>query len=217
MRADVRAVHRSAERAAGGAARRSQWGWLRHLPGTQVPEQPGRATAPVVTVGTVRKDDPMSDTITITGNIAADPERRITGTGVPITTFRVASSQRRFDRASGQWVETGTNWYQVSAFRSLAMHAFASLHRGERVIVTGRLRLRAWETATKKGLSVEIDADGIGHDLLWGHHAVLPGPSRTRHMGRLRRSHGVRLVGRRGGRDDDVADRHSGRSGSVSR
>lgn len=110
----------------------------------------------------------MSDNITVTGNIAADPEHRLTGGGVPVTTFRVASSQRRFDSGKGQWVETGTNWYQVSAFRGLATHAYASLHRGERVIVTGRLRLRRWETPAGKGLSVEIDADGIGHDLLWG-------------------------------------------------
>ncbi|WP_051191844.1 single-stranded DNA-binding protein [Microbacterium luticocti] len=110
----------------------------------------------------------MSDMITITGNIATEPERRLTGGGVPLTTFRVASSQRYFDRDKKEWVESTTNWYQVSVFRTLGEHAAASLHKGERVIVTGKLRLREWQAGEKKGLSVEIDADAIGHDLLWG-------------------------------------------------
>ncbi|GAA3770136.1 hypothetical protein GCM10022240_23050 [Microbacterium kribbense] len=109
----------------------------------------------------------MSDMITITGNIAADPERRHIGSGVAVTTFRVGSSQRHFDRDKGQWVQTATNWYSVSAFRRLGDHAFASLHKGERVIVTGKLKVRQWESGDKHGTAIEIDADGIGHDLLW--------------------------------------------------
>jgi single-strand DNA-binding protein len=118
--------------------------------------------------GSERREKAMSDTITITGNIAADPERRQAGAGGPVTTFRVASSQRHFDRSKGEWVETGTNWYRVSAFRSLGENAFESLHKGERVIVTGRLKVREWQNDKGKGMSVEIDADGIGHDLRWG-------------------------------------------------
>lgn len=110
----------------------------------------------------------MSDTITITGNIATDPELKRTPSGVVITTFRVASTQRRFDRATGTWIDSGTNWYTVSTFRSLADHAFQSLRKGHRVLLTGRLRLRQWDTGTKQGTSIEIDADAIGHDLLWG-------------------------------------------------
>jgi single-strand DNA-binding protein len=108
------------------------------------------------------------DTITITGNVATAPERRTTANGVTVTTFRIASGQRRFDKESEKWVESTTNWYTVSAFRALGEHAYMSLHRGERVIVTGRLRLRDWETPTKRGTSAEIDADALGHDLLWG-------------------------------------------------
>lgn len=110
----------------------------------------------------------MSDTITITGNVATAPEFKRSGTGLPITTFRVASSQRRFDRATGTWVETNTNWYQVSAFRGLAEHAHASLRKGDRVIVAGRLRVRQWDTGVKQGTSVDIEAESVGHDLLWG-------------------------------------------------
>ncbi len=110
----------------------------------------------------------MTDTITITGNIATVPELKYTGNGVAVVNFRVASSQRRFDRQSQSWVDAGTNWYSVSAFRRLADNAIKSLHRGERVVVTGRLRLRDWETPAKRGTTAEIDADAIGHDLLWG-------------------------------------------------
>ncbi|WP_439592574.1 single-stranded DNA-binding protein [Microbacterium sp.] len=110
----------------------------------------------------------MSDTITITGNVATTPEFKRSAAGLPIATFRVGSSQRKYDRESGTWSETGTNWYQVSAFRGLAEHAFASLRKGERVIVTGRLRVRQWENGTKQGTSVDIEADAVGHDLLWG-------------------------------------------------
>lgn len=109
----------------------------------------------------------MSDTITITGNIATEPESRQSGM-TPIASFRVASTQRRIDKESGRWVDAHTNWYTVSAFRQLAVHALKSLHKGQRVIVTGRLKVRTWENASGKGTSVDIDAEAIGHDLLWG-------------------------------------------------
>ena len=110
----------------------------------------------------------MNDSITLTGNVATEPEHKRTPSGVSITTFRIASGQRRYDRAANAWVESGTNFYSVSAFRSLADHAYLSLKRGDRVLVTGRLRVRDWENGTKRGTSVEIDAEALGHDLLWG-------------------------------------------------
>ena len=110
----------------------------------------------------------MNDSITITGNIATEPQHKRTAAGVPITTFRVASGQRRYDRASDAWVDSETNFYSVSAFRGLAEHAFQSLRRGERVILNGRLRVRNWDNGTKSGTDVEIEADAIGHDLMWG-------------------------------------------------
>ncbi|GAA1965449.1 single-stranded DNA-binding protein [Microbacterium deminutum] len=110
----------------------------------------------------------MNETITITGNIATDPEHKHTAGGVSITTFRVASGQRRYDRQSGAWVDAATNWYTVSTFRSLADHAFHSLRKGDRVLLTGRLRVRDWDNGAKRGTTAEIDAEAIGHDLLWG-------------------------------------------------
>jgi single-strand DNA-binding protein len=110
----------------------------------------------------------VTDSITIVGNIAGEIRHTVTAGGVPITAFRVASPQRRYDRVSGSWVEGDPNWFSVSAYRSLAVNAFASLQRGQRVIVTGRLKVRRWENGERSGIAVEIDADALGPDLLWG-------------------------------------------------
>ncbi|MDQ7877618.1 single-stranded DNA-binding protein [Microbacterium sp. QXD-8] len=108
------------------------------------------------------------DTITITGNVATPPELKRTPGGVVITTFRVARSLRRYNRETGAWADAGTNFYTVSAYRTLAEHAHHSLRKGDRVILTGHLRVREWDNGTRKGTAVEIDADAIGHDLRWG-------------------------------------------------
>jgi len=110
----------------------------------------------------------MSDLVTITGVIGSDPRHTVTATGLPITSFRLASTRRFFDRATGAWTDGETNWYTVSSFRQLALNTARSLRKGERVVVHGRLRIRAWETGERSGTAIEIDADAIGHDLSWG-------------------------------------------------
>lgn len=109
----------------------------------------------------------MSDRITVVGNIATTPERRRTASGVTVVSFRLATNHRRRD-ATGQWVDSATNWYTVSGYRGLAEHALSSFLKGQRVIVTGSLRVRDWESNGKNGREAEIDADAFGHDLLWG-------------------------------------------------
>ncbi|MDN8547587.1 single-stranded DNA-binding protein [Microbacterium sp. NM3R9] len=110
----------------------------------------------------------MSDRITVIGNIATEPEQRRTGSGIPVTTFRLASSQRYRDPQSGEWVDGTTNWYRICVFRSLGENAFASLRKGQRIIVDGKLRVKEWEAGGKKGIEVEVEADAIGPDLKWG-------------------------------------------------
>lgn len=110
----------------------------------------------------------MSDTITLTGLVATTPRHVTTSEGLSITSFRLASSQRRFDRSEQRWVDGDTNWYTVSTFRALATNASVSLGKGDRVIVTGRLRIRDWQDADRSGTTVEIEADTIGHDMFWG-------------------------------------------------
>lgn len=110
----------------------------------------------------------MQDTITIVGTLGTPPKQFTTSSGLTITSFRLSSSQRRFDRVKGEWIDGETNWYTVSAFRRLAENTYRSLNRGDRVLVSGRLKIRPWENGTSKGTSVEIDAEAIGHDLTWG-------------------------------------------------
>lgn len=110
----------------------------------------------------------MTDTITLTGLVATIPRHLTTSAGLPLTSFRLASTQRRFDRAKNSWVDGETNWYTVTAFRQLATNVVNSLNKGERVVVTGRLRLREWATNERSGTNIEVDADAIGHDLSWG-------------------------------------------------
>lgn len=110
----------------------------------------------------------MTDNITVTGVVANDPQFTHGASGVSITRFRLASTQRRFDKNSNSWVDGDTNWFNVSAFRRLSDNLVNSLKKTDRVIVTGRLRVRAWENGEKSGTAVDIDADTIGHDLFWG-------------------------------------------------
>lgn len=110
----------------------------------------------------------MTDTITLTGLVATDPKHVTTAEGLPITSFRMASTQRRFDRAKQSWVDGDTNWYTVTAFRRLASNSSVSLRKGQRILLSGRLRLRDWDNGERKGLAVEVEADALGHDLTWG-------------------------------------------------
>lgn len=110
----------------------------------------------------------MTDHISITGLVATDPRSIVTNEGLAICSFRIASPQRHFSRMTNQWVDGETNWYTVSMFRQMAENAAASLRKGERIIVRGKLKLRQWERDEKTGLSAEIEAESIGHDLRWG-------------------------------------------------
>jgi single-strand DNA-binding protein len=110
----------------------------------------------------------MTDTITLIGFVATAPKHLITGEGLPITSFRLASTQRRFDRAQGRWSDGDTNWYTVTTFRQLAINTVGSVAKGDRVVVTGRLRIRAWEVGDRSGTNVDVEADAVGHDLGWG-------------------------------------------------
>lgn len=110
----------------------------------------------------------MTDNMTITGLVATTPRHLQTADGLAITSFRLASSQRRFDRPTQKWVDADTNWYTVSLFRGLANNAAESIKKGDRVIVVGRLRIRDWENTDRSGTTVEIEAETIGHDMTFG-------------------------------------------------
>jgi single-strand DNA-binding protein len=99
---------------------------------------------------------------TITGNLAADPELRFTNTGIAVANLRVAVTQRLQDK-DGTWRDGETSFHKVNVWRDQAHNLTDSLGKGDRVMVTGRLRQRAWETPEgEKRTTTEIDADEVG-------------------------------------------------------
>ena len=110
----------------------------------------------------------MSASVTVKGFVATQPKFVIVGENLAITSFRLGASTRRFNTTSNQWQTTNTSWYSVSCFRDLATNAFASLNKGDPVIVQGMLKVSEWTAGDKSGLDVEISAESVGHDLRWG-------------------------------------------------
>jgi single-strand DNA-binding protein len=110
----------------------------------------------------------MSDQYTVTGLVATTPRHLVTQDGLPITSFRLAASLRKYDKQLNRWVDAETNWFTITSFRQLAVNSSVSISKGDRVLVTGRLRVRDWDNGERAGTSVELEAESIGHDLLWG-------------------------------------------------
>ncbi len=104
--------------------------------------------------------------ITLIGNITKDPELRFTPTGQATSTFGLAVNRRWQNRQSHEW-EEATSYFDVVCWRELAENVSASLPKGTRVIVTGRLEQRSWEQNGEKRYKVEIIADELGPSLRW--------------------------------------------------
>jgi single-strand DNA-binding protein len=133
--------------------------------------------------------------VTVVGHLAADPVLRRTDDGREFTRFRIGATRRRFDRATRQWVEHPTSWWNVTCWRALAANTAASLKRGDRVLVVGRPSIRDWQREDgRSGTSADIEADSVGHDLAWG----------TTSFTRVTRSERVELPGQA---DAEAADR----------
>jgi single-strand DNA-binding protein len=111
----------------------------------------------------------MSDSIiTVRGWLGADVKLRQAG-DLPVASFRLACTPRRFNRRTEAWSEGLTQWYTVTAWRSLAENCAASLRRGDPVVVHGRLDTRTYVNGNDvEVLSFEIDAVHVGHDLSRG-------------------------------------------------
>jgi single-strand DNA-binding protein len=105
-------------------------------------------------------------TITVIGNLTDDPELRFTPSGAAVAKFRVASTPRFMDRASGEWKDGEPLFMACNIWRDAAEHVAESLQRGARVIVTGRLRQRSYETREgEKRTVIELEVDEIGPSL----------------------------------------------------
>ncbi|MGD9955381.1 MAG: single-stranded DNA-binding protein [Candidatus Nanopelagicales bacterium] len=101
--------------------------------------------------------------ITVVGNLVADPELRFTPSGAAVANFRVASTPRTFDRQANEWKDGEAVFLTCNVWRQYAENVAESLTRGMRVIVTGRLRQRSYETREgEKRTVMELEVDEVG-------------------------------------------------------
>ena len=110
----------------------------------------------------------MTDNITVRGFVATEIRTSTTPGGTATASFRIGSTDRRFDRATSTWVDGNTNWFTVQGYRQLAGNMACSIKKGQRVIIVGRLKMRSWEKEGRIYHAAEIDAESVGHDLMWG-------------------------------------------------
>jgi single-strand DNA-binding protein len=134
----------------------------------------------------------------IVGNLVDDPELRFNN-GIAVANMRVAVTQRI--QQDGQWRDGDTSFLRVNAWRGQAEHLAESLAKGDRVMVTGRLRQRSWETPEGEKRSVtEIEADEVGASLKWATAKV----ERANSRGNGERGQGRQRQAERGGDFNDA-------------
>ena len=108
----------------------------------------------------------MNDiTTTVIGNAVTDVSLRVTSAGTSVASFRISSNSRRFDKSTSSWIDQEPSYLSITAWSQLAENVALSVHKGQPLVVTGKLKVRQWQDADKSGTNVEIDAIGIGHDL----------------------------------------------------
>ena len=118
------------------------------------------------------------NTVTLVGNITRDPELRFTPNGQATANFGLAVNRRYQDR-QGEWQES-TSFFDVVCWREMAENAAESLTKGARIIVTGRLEQRSWESQEgDKRSKIEVIADEIGPSLRWATAAITRNERRT--------------------------------------
>jgi single-strand DNA-binding protein len=104
--------------------------------------------------------------ITVVGNLTADPELRFTASGAAVANFTVASTPRTFDRATSEWKDGEALFLRCNIWRQAAENVAESLTRGSRVVVTGRLKQRSFDTKEgEKRTVIELEVDEIGPSL----------------------------------------------------
>jgi single-strand DNA-binding protein len=141
-------------------------------------------------------------TITVVGNLTDDPELRFTPSGAAVAKFRIASTPRFLDKQTNEWKDGEPLFLSCNVWRQAAEHVAESLQRGARVIVTGRLRQRSYETREgEKRTVMELEVDEIGPSLRYA-------TAKVQKMARSSGNGGFGSGGSSGGggRGGDVAD-----------
>ncbi|UGT70872.1 single-stranded DNA-binding protein [Nocardia gipuzkoensis] len=136
--------------------------------------------------------------ITVKGNLTTAPELRFTPAGVAVANFTVASTPRVFDRNTNEWKDAEALFLRCNIWREAAENAAESLERGSRVIVSGRLKQRSYETREgEKRQVVELEVDEVGPSLRYA----------TAKVTRVNRNgHGNRSNGNSNGFTSNAAD-----------
>lgn len=106
-----------------------------------------------------------NSTIQVVGNVATDIRFNTTPDGIPVASFRLAATERKFDKSTSRWVDGEVNWYTVSCWRALGENVAASIQKGDPVYVLGKLNVRTWEKEDRSGTTLDITAEVLGHDL----------------------------------------------------
>lgn len=111
----------------------------------------------------------MNETVlTVVGNVAQDPKLRVTSNGTRVVSFRLASTERRYDKALRGWRDGDTTFYTVTCWRNVGENALESLAKGDPVLVHGRLRDSRYEKEGHWHSAFEIEAYSLGHDISRG-------------------------------------------------
>ncbi len=111
----------------------------------------------------------MTETfIHVVGHVGSDVDHRELGSGTHLSTFRLATTPRYWDRTQRAYVDGTTNWLSVQCWRWLALHVHTSVSRGDPVIVIGKLKTQEWEKEGVRSSRFILEATAVGHDLSRG-------------------------------------------------
>lgn len=111
-------------------------------------------------------------TITVVGNLTGDPELRFINSGAAVANFTIASTPRVYDKQAGEYKDGETLFLRCSLWRDAAENVAESLHRGTRVIATGKLKSRSYDKDGEKRTVIELEVDEIGPSLRYATAAV---------------------------------------------
>lgn len=113
--------------------------------------------------------------ISITGTLGKDPEGKTSNAGKPFARFSLAWSESSKDQ-NGQWMDGPTQWVQVTCFGRVAQNLVASLHKGDRVNVTGRIKPESWSSQQGEQTVLALTADAVSPDLTFASVQVQKNP-----------------------------------------
>lgn len=122
----------------------------------------------------------MTETVlTVVGHVGTDVDHRKVGESTDLSTFRLATTPRRWDRDQKAYVDGTTTWFTVQCWRHLAVHVRDSVRRGDPVVVVGRLKTEEWTRDDVRHSRQYLEAGSVGHDLSRGTSTFTKAPRRA--------------------------------------